>query len=347
LSNRTDGDISILWFNQNTVSYNNSVDDPFFLTGDNYTIPVNGREYTLYAPAYYVNMMGCIEQHRFCNPTIPGFCTPYMAYLNFGHIPGPLTTLKYNPTQIATAERIVSGLEMTLTFNSVSNRRGASLLASKTLADLLQTKNLPVDQWRIEVANWFAVSLAKLQQGVLEFAAGPLDPEIAPYVQYPTDTDAARQCDNQLVQLPAGYTNFDFGAILVVTCVGALFFVVGMLFEAGAGWCVEKRGWARGLTEWREDGKFQLLKKLYEAQTPLGWQNPGEDFPITLDSLPSAATAHHAGSQSGAVSGSAQGSSHALLPAHAASNRSRNVGSGHGNPVAPIHTGGAHISTGL
>jgi hypothetical protein len=29
-TNRTDGDISILWFTPNTVSYNSTVDDPFF-----------------------------------------------------------------------------------------------------------------------------------------------------------------------------------------------------------------------------------------------------------------------------------------------------------------------------
>jgi hypothetical protein len=75
--------------------------------------------------------MGCIEQHRFCNPRVPNLCTPYTAYLNFQDTPGPLTTLNYNPTQLATAERIAAGLEITLTYNSVNNRRGAALLASQ------------------------------------------------------------------------------------------------------------------------------------------------------------------------------------------------------------------------
>ena len=142
-----------------------------------------------------------------------------------------------------------------------------------------------MDQWRIEVENWFAISLAKLQKGVLEFAAGPLDPEIAPYVQFPTDTDTARLCYNQLVQLPPGYVNFDFGAILVVTFVGILFFAVGMLFERAAKWYITKRRGERGLKEWREDGQFQLLKRMYEAQNITGWVNPEDEIPITMRNL--------------------------------------------------------------
>lgn len=299
-ANRTDADISILFLTPNSISYNASVDDPFFLTGANYTIPVNGEEYTLYAPAYYVNAMGCIEQHRFCNPTVTNLCTPYTAYLNFQNIPGPLTTLNYNPTQLATAERIASGLEMTLTFNSVNNRRGAALLASQTVSDLLQTKNLPVDQWRIEVENWFAVSLAKLQQGILEFAGGPLDPEIVPYVQFPADADTARLCYNQLVQLPSGYMNFDFGAILIVTLIGIFVFGVGMVFEWVAEQCIRKWGRGRGLTEWREAGPFQLLKRIYAAQDISGWENEEGDFPIPMAGLQPGAQANGAGNQSAA-----------------------------------------------
>jgi len=83
----------------------------------------------------------------------------------------------------------------------------------------LQVEPLPIDQWHIEVANWFAISLAKLQELVLEFAGGPSDPELLAYVQYPTGPEIAKLCYNQLLQLPSGYTNFDFGAIVIVTLV--------------------------------------------------------------------------------------------------------------------------------
>jgi len=132
--------------------------------------------------------MGCIDQHQFCNP-IQNLCTPFVAY---NQAPNLLTTINYNPTQLATAERITTKLETTNTFNLVNNRRAAALLASQTVSDVLQTKLLPVDQWRLEVSNWYAVSLAKLQEGILEFAGGPSDPEIVPYVQYPVDTNTEK-----------------------------------------------------------------------------------------------------------------------------------------------------------
>jgi hypothetical protein len=286
--------------------------------------------------------MGCMEQHRFCNPTVPDLCTPYTAYLNFQDIPGPLTTLSYNPTQLATAERIASGLEMTLTFNSVNNRRGAALLASQTVSDLLQTKNLPVDQWRIEVENWFAVSLAKLQEGILEFAGGPLDPEIVPYVQFPVDTDTARLCYNQLVQLPSGFVNFDFGAILIVTFLGIFFLVVGMVLEWVAKWCIQKWGRGRGLKEWLEDGQFQLLKRMYAAQNISGWENEKDYFPITTADLQPGAQANGAGNQGASgIAGLTHGSSHPLPPINAGSTSSGNAGSGSGGPPVPASTGNA------
>jgi hypothetical protein len=329
---RTDADISILFLTPNSISYNASVDDPFFLTGSNYTLPVNGKAYTLYPPAFYVNVMGCTEQHRFCNPTVANLCTPYSGYLNFQDIPGPLTSLSYNPTQLATAERIVSGLEMTLTFNSVNDRRGAALLASQTVSDLLQTKKLPVDQWRIEVENWFAVSLAKLQQGVLEFAAGPLDPEIVPYVQFPEDSDTAHMCYNQLVRLPSGYVNFDFGAILIVTLVGVVFSVVGLTFDRAAEQWFLKFRRGNGSKEWLEDGQFQLLKKVYEGQNVSGWENESEEIPITTAHLLSGVQANGANGGANhspaAAACSANGTSHPLPLTNGSSGNLGNTGSG-------------------
>jgi hypothetical protein len=161
-TDRTDADISVLFFTQNSVAYNSSVYDPLFIANSSYGFTVGGGTYVLYVPNYNVNTMGCIEQHRLCNPTVPNLCTPYTAYLNFESTTGLLTSLSFNPTQLATAQRMVSGLETTLTFNSVWNRGAAALLASQTVSGLLQTDILPVDQWRIEVENWFAVSLAKL-----------------------------------------------------------------------------------------------------------------------------------------------------------------------------------------
>jgi hypothetical protein len=210
------------------------------------------------------------------------------------------------------------------------------------VSDLLQTKNLPVNQWRVEVENWFAVSLAKLQQGILEFAGGPLDPEIVPYVQFPVDTDTARLCYNQLVQLPSGYVNFDFGAILIATFVGIFFFVVGMVFEWVAERCMQKWGRGRGLKEWVEDGQFQLLKRIYAAQNISGWENVEDDFPITMADLQPGAQANGAGNPSAAgIAGLTQGSSYPLLPPNAGSTISGNAGSDSGGPPVPASTGNA------
>lgn len=242
---------------------------------------MNRETLTIYTPEFFVNTLGCIDQHKFCNPTIAdpaSGCTPFAAY---NQIPDLVDNIQYNPTQLATAARIYSNFELTNTFNSVNGRRAAALLASQTVDTVLQTEYIPVDQWRIEVANWFAVSLAKLQQGIFEFAAGPSSPGLLSYVQYPTDPVAAQLCYNQLVQLPSGYTNFDFGAIVIVTVLGFAMVIVGLIYKKAVGWLLRRQRCLAGEEEWVHDGEFQLLKHGYELEKVGGWECEGKDFPIT------------------------------------------------------------------
>lgn len=132
LTNRIDGDISLLWFTPNTVAAAFPSLDPIFQTETRpFTIPTTNQ--TLYDAGLSVRVMDCIEQHRFCNPAVGNgtdHCTPYSAYLAYASVPGPLTSLGFNPTQLATAQRIATALLMSLTFNSVNNRRSAALLAT-------------------------------------------------------------------------------------------------------------------------------------------------------------------------------------------------------------------------
>jgi hypothetical protein len=283
-TNRTDADVTIFFFTPNSVVYNFEVYDPIFQTGASYSFLVEGVNKTIYTPTFFVNTLGCIDQHKFCNPTISdpaSGCTPFAAY---NQIPDLVDSIQYNPTQLATAGRILSNLELINTFNSVDGRRAAAILASQTVDDNLQVGFLSVDQWRIEVANWFAVSLAKLQQGILEFAAGPTDPEFLSFVQYPTNPVTAQLCYNQLVQLPSGYTNFDFGVIVIITIVGFMIVIMGLYFTKVLGWALRRRGvgWQR---EWIHDGQFQLLKHGYELEGVGGWLHEDEEIPITREDL--------------------------------------------------------------
>ncbi len=96
--------------------------------------------------------------------------------------------------------------------------------------------------------------------------------------------------------------------------MGILFFTVGMLFERAAKWYITKRRGERGLKEWREDGQFQLLKRMYDAQNIAGWVNPDDEIPITMRDLQPVPTGQGAGNQrNSGLAASAQGSSNPLL----------------------------------
>lgn len=86
------------------------------------------------------------------------------------------------------------------------------------------------------------------------------------------------------MQLPPGVFNFDLGAIFIVLGVGLFCVLVGLFFEPVAKWCLNKWLLGVGVTEWKEDGKFQLLKKYYaeRGRNPVpGWQRDDKDIPTT------------------------------------------------------------------
>jgi hypothetical protein len=165
-------------------------------------------------------------------------------------------------------------------------------------------------------------------------------------MQYPTDTGTARLCNDQLAEVPPGYTSFEFGVTLVSTGVGIVIFAVGKLFERAERWDNKKWRGERGLAEGREDRKFQSLKRVYETQNRKGRKDPREDVPITLVDPPSLVPVTGAGNQGvSGVAQSAQRSSHSHLPTGAGNISSGSPGLGSGGPSASANTRGAHRST--
>jgi hypothetical protein len=80
------------------------------------------------------------------------------------------------------------------------------------------------------------------------------------------------------VQLPPGYVNFDFGAIIIVTILSFAIILVGSTFESIAEFIITRRGGQ--VKDWVEDGQFHLLKKIYEHQGIGDWEQEETNFPI-------------------------------------------------------------------
>ena len=227
-NNRTGADVVIFFLNGDHVVYDHQTNDPFFLTGSNYTEPVNGQTINGYTPEYYTNVLACIDQYQIC----PGdrsreYCSAVSGIYQLGN---DIFNLDLNAAQLATAQRIVSQFSSLSTYASAAGRGGAALLASLSVVQDTQTKALPVDQWRQEVMQWFSISLAKLQQNAIDFAVGPADQSLDQYVRKPQDA-LASQCYSQRIMLPSGSTNFKFSAIIIIAVVGGFFWLLGTGIE--------------------------------------------------------------------------------------------------------------------
>lgn len=283
--NRTDADLSLFILTANHVLYNFSSYDPMYLATESYTQQLGSGTYTYWVPTYFVNVLSCIDQHQICDPTRNQSigCTAPMAWLQLAEA---IFEMGLNDAQVAAAERIVANLVMTNTANSVNGRNAAALLASQTVSELLQTKALPVDQWRLEVENWFAVSLAKLQRAVIDYAGGPSDRSLTGYAKFPSDPQLARMCYSQLVKLSSSeYVNFNFDAIIGVFASGLFLVLVCFWFEDIFAFILKRRD-STGQLDWTFDGPYQLQRLAYAGRGVEGWVDEEEETPITSDPLP-------------------------------------------------------------
>ena len=275
--------MSIFFLAQNSIQYNAPVDDPFFSAHIAEYVVVDGINESYYLGDDYVNALGCIDQHQFCNPTYPGFdgnttgCTTLTSYET---AISELNGLLLSEFQMAAAGRIVSNLIFENMSYSVLGRGASALRASELTLDLAQVA-LPNNQWTIEISNWFATVLARLQQAVVEYAAGATDlPAGGQIISLGTIYDTAL-CHSQKVEATNGYQNFSVLGIAIIVIVSFVLIFVGLTIDSVVGWC-QKR-WkknAYGRLAWALDEKLQLQRMAYEGAGWNFWKHRESAVPI-------------------------------------------------------------------
>ena len=277
-SNRTNADVSIFFLNGDHVVYDYQTYDPLFVTGDSYTESVNRQQVIQYTPEFYTNVLACIDQYQICPANKDRqYCSVLSGIYQLGK---DLINLNLNAAQLATAQRIVIQASSLSTYASVAGRRAAALLASLSVVQDTQVKALPIDQWRLEVAQWFATSLAKLQQGSIDFAVGPQDASLNQYVKQPVDPLLASQCYSQKIRLPSGSTNFHFGAIILILCIGVPLWLLGTLADCMAQSMLKVLHQEERNLSWTLDGTTQLQRLAYLAAGYGKWERVREELPV-------------------------------------------------------------------
>lgn len=270
--------------------YDHRVDDPWFYTTREplITETLNDNPVNIWVPyeQFLASILGCIEEQELCNPG-SGRCLKFTEEANF---PELFTSLGFTRGQIASARRIVS-TTFRYSLGSLMHMMpsGDALLASKTVVDGSQIAQLPVTQWRSEVARWFSISLVILQMGLLEGATGPSDPEMKSYWVLDKDPDLITSCQRQRFGNAADARNFNLSVLIALLVGGSVIIVLGSTIDKLVGFAQRLvRPTARGRSYWVLDSLFQHQRLAYEAAGVRPWLDADTVVPVAYGQAPEA-----------------------------------------------------------
>ncbi|KAL8705019.1 MAG: hypothetical protein Q9201_001864 [Fulgogasparrea decipioides] len=274
--NRTDADITLMFLAPNTVTYVSPVFDPLFKA----TLPYNttdfdGKNATLYTPDHWVGVLACADQFQFRNPA-SGKSTPLTSN---SFISEELEKLEYNKLQQATALSVYYTVLTGFTYYSVHRQGANSLRASDTLggSDFFQI-GLPDNQWMIEAAGMFSLSMAKLQQQIVAYATGPTYlHEGLTFVKGDKDL-----CRRQKIRGVSGFLSFSVVGVSIILVLGGFLICAASILDTLVGFIRRKWDWKdHKRLQWAIDEKLQLQRLAFEEGGQGRWSGGTDAVPTT------------------------------------------------------------------
>lgn len=284
--NASNADVSLLFIASNSVRYQEACQDPVFSATDLVENEVMGMQIRYFNPDRYVNVLGCTEQYRVCNPT-NNKCTEKLGVMQFQRtLVENDDNLQFNSLQNATAYRLVLALQVSSVYHQTYTRLGGALQASDSLQGLDQAY-LPPTQWHTEVGAWFDTGLARLQQKSQEYATGPTIVPDGSYVLHPNVTLHAEDapykvmCYSQVVHDSSNSMSFSIAGLAILLILGSIIIFAGLTIDTIFGWLQVRFG--RGLhahTEWQVNDTLCLQMLLHEEMKLGKWDGSGR-LPVT------------------------------------------------------------------
>lgn len=282
--NRTDADVSIFFIAPNSVIYNAPVTDPLFTATTEYNIStgVEGANTTYYQPDRYVYVLSCIDQIQFCNPTSDA-CTPLFAPSFLEAKMLETSHLGLNAAQLNTAFHIGFAVPQQSTFDNVHPRGANPLRASETVIDN-RNVGLPSTHWMTEVSSWFGVSMAKLQQKIVQLATGPDNIPDGATLQLIAQGNKWQKhiCNNQKVRSSGDTISFSVLGVAIILIVGTFIILTNLILDILVGFIRSEFGWKDyKRLQWILDEKLQMQRLAYEEAGQGQWSGGADAVPVT------------------------------------------------------------------
>lgn len=208
---RRDADTSLIFLMGNGVYTTSPTNDDWYRFQES-DIGINyydadasySHDEVIYRPVEPASPLACISQYQYCSSTE---CGPLAGFHDAVIGAAPLFGLSYEEylSDTAKTETAARYLYSTDAFASVtswltnilSHLGPRSLASQENLLDSEQTI-LQDDQWQQDVVNWWAITLAAVQQEFTDMAYGSSDPKYAPIRVNFTSPELQKMCDSQV-----------------------------------------------------------------------------------------------------------------------------------------------------
>ncbi|TRX96875.1 hypothetical protein FHL15_002181 [Xylaria flabelliformis] len=294
---RPDADIDLFFLSGNGVYSSQPVNDPWYrsnvLSNLTYDSLVTDSNWTLhptkvYQPVDAASPHGCATQNQICKGAVAtnNSCGPLASYNDawsgavslFGIDPNDV----YNyDTQEQLIEAYSSNNEASrFLWLSTALQNYPSYLASiittlgshslafdRSLRSGIQGQ-LPYDQWKLDVGNWWNISLSLLQESLVNTANGPVEPALERI---------------KIAKISTSYISFSLFGLYLTYITGFLVILLSFALEPILS-CAQRRWKNREYEnlEWISNETLQLQRLAYEESGQGDWSKCLDSIPITL-----------------------------------------------------------------
>jgi len=220
-----------------------------------------------------LSFLACTEQYQVC--TSAGECSPQTGYYGlqdtsklpiFNSVQQSMIGLLYNADEQVASTIIQLGIDC---------------LRAVDVCILSHSLALPDDQWKTEISFWWAVTMASLQQVLVEQATGPTNPAYQQYMVKPTEDQGASLCSLQKVRR-SDYDSFSSLGIALILVIGGILIATDLFLASVVGHF--QRGHAaanRKRLEWVQNGFLQLQRLAYQRGGMGTWTGEENSVPLT------------------------------------------------------------------
>jgi hypothetical protein len=259
----------------------------FASAADNFSNDTLELRYTIDNP---LSVLGCAEQHQYCNPnskaTNGSNCTPLTnrADLFFDGM---------NASSNSLYSTVFTNLHQLITIAAINDAAGLSSvdtwlsgmdvpLLAADLNVISSSEGLADNQWILETTNWFATSMNILQRSVAEYATGPPG-KLGRYTAGNSSTVPELDwfCKNVVVENNS-YVSFSMLSLCLIFIIGLLLILVSLWIESlvksiqlrlKKGKSFERR--------WYLDSALQLHRMAFESAGLGSWKDGPKEIPLT------------------------------------------------------------------